>query len=64
MIGRSMKRRKLSSLRYAFCDLDFFWRRRSEAKVTFARGLIIPLPLCGALRRPAVANDLHTFDDD
>jgi len=45
MIGRSMNRRKLDSLRYAFCDLDFFWPHRSEAEVTFARGLIIPILL-------------------
>jgi questin oxidase-like protein len=36
---RPMKLRKLSSLRYAVCDLDFFWRRGSEARVTFPRGL-------------------------
>jgi hypothetical protein len=40
MIGRLMNLRKLDSLRYAVRDLDFFWRRRSEARVTFARGLI------------------------
>ena len=33
-----MKLRKLDSLRYAFCDLDFFWRRGFEARVTVARG--------------------------
>jgi hypothetical protein len=40
MIARSMKLRKLDSLRYAVRDLDFFWRRGSEARVTFARGLL------------------------
>jgi len=29
----------LDSLRYALCDLDFYWRRGSEARVTSARGL-------------------------
>jgi len=31
---------RLDSLRYAFNDLDFFWRRGSEARVTFARSLV------------------------
>ena len=37
MIDRLMKPRNLDGLRYAFYDLDFFWRRRSESRVTFAR---------------------------
>src|SRR5262245_9614677 len=42
MIGRLMKLRKLSSLRYAVRDLDFFWGRRSSPGVTFAKGLLRP----------------------
>jgi len=37
-----MKPRKPDSLLYAVRDLDFFWRRRSEARVTFAKGLLRP----------------------
>jgi len=47
IISRSMKLRKLDSLRYAFCDLDFFWSRGSEARVTFARGLLMGVTQLG-----------------
>jgi len=46
MIDRLMKPRKLDSLRYAFYDLDFFWRRRSESRVSFAGGLLfVQMPM-------------------
>src|SRR5215813_41498 len=53
-----MKLRKLDSLRYAICDLDFFWRRGPEARVTFARGLILAVP-SGRKRIPSKKEQIY-----
>src|SRR5215510_13256245 len=53
-----MKLRKLSGLRYAFCGLDFFWRRGPEARVTFARGLILAVP-SGRKRIPSKKEQIY-----